>query len=343
MYSFNALNFVSGNLLLKIDLIGYKNQGESIIIRLEDDNGLAFCGVIDCFKLGSLNKTVETLQAEKVDTLNFLIWTHPDKDHTAGLDSLIETYLPDNVDCFAIPEGFTVKEMAQLVDNGDYKTFKNIYALIENHLDALGEKFITVNHATRLPALELQTEIGVPFTFEIECFAPLSHLTKRYNIDCLRRFAANGISWQEKTNIFSIGFIIKLGNRKLCFTGDIINDTLRHIHQGKVLRYFKDLDFLKIPHHGGESSSDLLTMLAACSKTSRKAVKYAGVTVFSPQQLPNKTVLKKYATYSEKVYCTNNLNGDNNNDFGIFSLEIPLDTALPIETFCTGNAAEVIP
>ena len=84
------------NLLIKVYVIGYSNRGESICILFLDagyDNKVLYSIVIDSFKYKGLNETVEILNQWGIDKdkLNMLVWSHPDYDHTYGIDEIITT------------------------------------------------------------------------------------------------------------------------------------------------------------------------------------------------------------------------------------------------------------
>jgi beta-lactamase superfamily II metal-dependent hydrolase len=76
-------------------LIGYSNQGESIVFLLKADGHVAYAGVVDCYECNSINKTIDILNTEGVEKIDFLCWTHPHDDHTVGLNRILESFCDD--------------------------------------------------------------------------------------------------------------------------------------------------------------------------------------------------------------------------------------------------------
>ena len=89
------------NLLIKVYVIGYPNRGESICILFLDagyDNKVLYSIVIDSFKYKGLNETLEILKQWGIDKekLNMLVWSHPDYDHTYGINEIINKFCNEN-------------------------------------------------------------------------------------------------------------------------------------------------------------------------------------------------------------------------------------------------------
>jgi len=98
--------YYSGSLQIVIYLIGYSSQGESIIFSIEADNGdnvKLFCAVIDSYEIANINKTIETIDKLGYKKIDLLCWTHPDEDHSLGIDTLLSKYV-DNNSIILIPE-----------------------------------------------------------------------------------------------------------------------------------------------------------------------------------------------------------------------------------------------
>lgn len=94
--SFSSFN----NLNLSIYLIGYKNVGESIIVLFNDeqktDESAVFSIVVDCYKNDNLFLTQKILDDNGVKGVDMVCWTHPHRDHTPGIDAIVNKYFkPD--------------------------------------------------------------------------------------------------------------------------------------------------------------------------------------------------------------------------------------------------------
>ena len=99
------------NLRAEVYLIGYPKMGESQLVLLRDkSNGkIYFSAVIDSYTHESVNKTIELLKSNSVTQLNLLCWTHPDKDHSIGIDSIFNDFCSNDT-LILLPEGVNGSE-----------------------------------------------------------------------------------------------------------------------------------------------------------------------------------------------------------------------------------------
>ena len=67
-------------------------QGDSTLITIDD-----MVILIDAGNIGYGNKIAKFLRQENIDTINYLIGTHPDADHVGGLDEIINHLHVDNL------------------------------------------------------------------------------------------------------------------------------------------------------------------------------------------------------------------------------------------------------
>lgn len=58
----NLPYLVKEKLVIEINVIGYKTQGESSIVFIKKDSKIFFSIVVDCFCYHKMNKTVEILR-----------------------------------------------------------------------------------------------------------------------------------------------------------------------------------------------------------------------------------------------------------------------------------------
>ena len=100
------------NLRVRIYVVGYHKQGESIVIILLDNatEEIFYCGVIDTFKKKNIHITKEILEHYGIKRIDILCWSHPDNDHSWGLDELLENYCDDQTD-FLYPYGVEPNNM----------------------------------------------------------------------------------------------------------------------------------------------------------------------------------------------------------------------------------------
>lgn len=97
---------VKEKLVIEINVIGYKTEGESSVVFIKYDSGIAFSIVVDCFCYQNKNKTVEILRNNNVKSIDYLCWSHPDYDHSQGMCDIFTEFvnektiinIPENVD-----------------------------------------------------------------------------------------------------------------------------------------------------------------------------------------------------------------------------------------------------
>ena len=100
------------NLLVKVFVIGYSLRGESIIMLFIDKDRLdniLYSIVIDCFTYKNINKTEEILNEYGISRIDMLCWSHPDFDHTKGIDTIIHKFCNETTKIM-LPQGLNGKE-----------------------------------------------------------------------------------------------------------------------------------------------------------------------------------------------------------------------------------------
>lgn len=236
----NSPIFFSGDLTLKIYTINYKSEGESIIFLIEDDNGPLFCGVVDCFEYKKKNKTIELLKQKGVKRIDFLCWTHTDKDHSIGIDKIVKKYVTKDT-LVILPEYIDCREDEFINYN---KRIKATFALIN---DLILDRKVIFNSGSRNKIL-LKKDLTNGLTtlpISITSLSPDSAIVRRRVL-------------KEKyyhKNDFSVALKIEIGNRILLLTSDIEDITSQQIESYSIPNR---IDFLKIPHHSSKGVTKLL-------------------------------------------------------------------------------------
>lgn len=81
------------NLIVKVFVIGYRERGESIVVLFLEGNIVLYSIVIDSYKTKEGESyTYKILERYNVEHINILCWTHPDIDHSVGIEELFEKY-----------------------------------------------------------------------------------------------------------------------------------------------------------------------------------------------------------------------------------------------------------
>lgn len=331
---------------LNVYIIGYENQGESIIVSVGDK----FIGVIDCFKVNNLFETKRILKEYKLP-LDFVCWTHVDWDHTYGLSELREFINANTV--FIVPEGYSSTEVRRMfLDSKNYKheEYKKIYDLLD---DISPDNFISANNNTEIYNFKFNFEDD-EYDFLIKSFAPLSKIVRdigkknlKYTILNLESKENFGREWYEGynrfNNLFSLGLEITLKLKsediRICLTGDLDNETIEKMNPKAINRIFRRNTILKIPHHGSNNANKLIDF----NYDKGIVFDYAISTSFKSAGLPNSSILEKYKRYG-KVYRTDK---QSCNKYGIVKYTYPIvDFAnkkdLPRELELFGDAGEAM-
>ena len=107
---YKQMVYFKEKLLIETYIIGYKKQGEAILFFVRTDKGISFSGLVDCFYLKDIDKVRDILESNKICSLDFICWTHPDWDHSKGLKNIIDNYASEKTNIW-IPEGVEVGEI----------------------------------------------------------------------------------------------------------------------------------------------------------------------------------------------------------------------------------------
>lgn len=281
--------------IINIYTIGYDRQGESIYISIESKNKEFFYDIlIDCYKT-TKNITKELLKRiKKEEEINCICLSHYHDDHIYGLDEILKDYSKKNtlvlvpdVDCEKSLSDNAKRirsEIANLVKNG----CKN-----KGTVQKVSNPNIIINRKIFVEDKELE--------FEILAISPLSNITMR-NVDRSPK--------DIEQNDYSISLLITLGNLRLLFTGDVMNNTLRCID------YKYDINFLKIPHHGSNDSDKIFDI----ANLNRNTVCVS--TNYTAANLPSTDLLDKYIELTDELYITQK---DSKEDFGIIQAKYELN------------------
>ena len=230
----------SGDLRVKIFVIGYKNQGESIIILFidagEEGCPVKYSIVIDCFKYSKRNITDEILRRYSVDTISMLCWTHPDLDHSVDIDTLIKKYCKESTQIL-LPEHF-YNEPSDIITINN-KTLQGAVDKVFN-LNRLKKRTVTNISVTDRGYSEIKSlkfaGVDKSVFVSVNAVTPISSI--------LANYVKKG-NHNVNKNELSISFIIDIDGYYLYFGGDTMNGHIDAINPA----YLEQCRFVKIPHH----------------------------------------------------------------------------------------------
>lgn len=311
-------------LCFSIYVIGYSDQGESILLILKEKSSekVLYSIVVDCYEEDNLHKTIELLTTNNINNIHLLCWTHPDEDHSKGLLKLINEKCNSST-IFLLPEGVYGKETDVINYNDeDIKVINKINSFNENRNYTV--RSVSVHPELCQPILKNIYKDSInptSVTFAISALAPCSPV--------LRRRIENEPK-KVKKNDFSIALLINIGELQFLLSGDIENQTIGMI--GK--EYLSDLCFIKTPHHTSKSSNILLKKLDNSNKVS-----VVCTTVYASNFLPDPDLISEYKKYCEKFHSTG-LKSDNGESFGIVEYEFDVVEKEISKLELFGNAIE---
>ncbi|MBJ2189101.1 MAG: hypothetical protein JFR41_10805 [Muribaculaceae bacterium] len=281
---------------MKVFIIGYPTMGESIVTLFIDkgnDNAVLYSCVIDSFyrkdKSGkNHNETIEILKRFNVSALNLLCWSHPDFDHSRGLDDIISSYcngdsqiiLPmhvhgkpyENISYNAIDRPIIQKIVALNAKNK--RTFLSVCAGNRTRYEVADFNFIDFPDGNHIPvAIHAHSPSSSFLNDRIENDQPI------------------------KKNELSIFLTIEVDSNRFLFCGDTENEAIEQINTRHIINPL----LVKIPHHSSESSDVLLNMaLFSKKKTCACTTAYKR----GKRKLPDDNVLSKYVEQCKMVHYT---------------------------------------
>lgn len=292
--------FFEKDLIIETYIVGYKSEGEAILIFVRSDGGISFSGLVDCFCLKEINKVSEILEENKVNKLNFICWTHPDFDHSKGLKEIIDKYVSVETSIW-IPEGVDSKEITcskEVQDLFEYLKKCVINMDAEYNVYSVSDKKDMMYYNSF--CFQKNTDI---YPLRITSYAPNSKIIRKQ--DYIETFIKNDRS---------IFFVFALGEVRIFLTGDIEDDTIEKMPRDC---WGEHVHILKIPHHGSGSSIKMLDLNwndcdIACTTVYRRG----------KTNLPLPDVMKKYNERTQYLLCTGKVDGSKESeDYGVIKIE----------------------
>lgn len=270
------------DLCIETYVIGYKNEGESILFFVRADGGISFSGLVDCYKLDDVDKVKDILQENEIEKLDFICWTHPDLDHSKGLVDIIKNYVSQKTNIW-IPEGVDAQEITCSKD------VKELFIQLKKCMIDMDAEYNVYSASDRKDMMGYNSicfQKGVDiFPLEIISYAPNSKIIRKQNYT--DKFIKNDRS---------VFFVLALGSARIFLTGDVEDSTIEKIPSNF---FEKHIHIMKIPHHGSDSSGKMLDLGwqvcdVACSTVYRKG----------HSDLPLANIMKRYSEVSQYLLCT---------------------------------------
>lgn len=311
------------DLKLHVYVVGYPSKGESILLILAENEKPLISIVTDCFELSGYNHVSEILNSWGMPDIELFVWTHPHEDHSVGIKKFFEKHDKNSVSHIMMPDNFVdannnhqYKEAA--TDSYEYLQSKYNSNKVYNYHPVHYDSFSDCVFKYRLEKAGNNKEA---YNLEITILGPIAGLTAR-NADN-----------HKNDNKFSIVYKLSVNGLNLFMGGDMDKSSLSLIDED----HFKEIHFVKIPHHASRNIKDLAKKFGQNMAPQRNAVS----TVYSSGNLPDEEVLNDYCSVMDEVDCTGpkkDTNPDNN--YGCVHLIYDVAHARRLEIFKDGNAYE---
>ena len=238
------------NLQLHVHVIGYHPEGECILLILYDaaKKKVSRSVLIDCFidnvREDQLGKKMHEYGISVNNPLDLIIWTHPDSDHSLGLDKVLKTYTGDKT-LIVLPEG---ANLITILRSGVRLAYQMMLAQLKRGVKI---EHVNTSNYRKNPEeyLSIQYVDGTmdSIDFSIEILTPNgSQMVKKLEVN----------KW-HKHNDISISMIVHCGLLDLYFGGDVENNAIKTVPTYKMA----EVSFIKIPHHGSKSSTYLINVM----------------------------------------------------------------------------------
>ena len=283
---------------LHIYVLGCYPIGESILSVVWDkaEKRVLKSILFDCYEQDGINQMLPVLDKYGLKTrkLDFVIWTHPDEDHSVGFEQILKEYT-SNKTIALLPEGVT-KKIFDLSLFGIKRLFKVLRK--DNLFKKLVVERVSCSKNRTYPdeygATKYIDGVRDNLRFGLEVYTPFSHQV----------FQKTEINKSFIKNDLSLSVLLRFDDYGFFFGGDAENQSIKEVEPSS----WENVVFVKIPHHGSKSSNKLPEILEENVDWDRTGRITAVSTSFVQgcSFLPEKTVLEKYKVISDNVLLTEN-------------------------------------
>lgn len=306
-------------------------MGESILLLLCDEETVLYTVLTDCYSIDDIgseyNHVHSILDKYNVSQINAFIWTHPDKDHSIGIENTLNLYDKEHQAEIFIPEGLIYDgktgdsfcDEARLAINYIYSHYsKKGSQTAKRHIHTVS----TDDHEIRdLVIFDIFADDEMdPVICKFRFVQPYSEFCNH----------ANFWDMELEHNLMSIVFSLELNGRNYLFTGDLMDDGARRIKQDE---FFSRINYIKIPHHGSDHSEEFLGMVTHYYNNYNNHWLTSTVTRFNRSNDPKDRILKMYCKLGDVYYITND-----NNKVGCIETIVDIINDECV-TNCEGNAS----
>lgn len=285
--------------------ITYKDVGQGDSITLEWENGgVQKIGIIDCNRKGRLNPVIDHLEATGHKEIDFIILSHPHRDHYSGMLDLL-VYLEK--------KGYQVKRFCHTLhwSATNYWKYFEVGSADSRLLKKIISKLGTLKEAgliKRIDGLGCDSVLKIDSDLTLECLAP-SHddaveFQKIVNADADK----NVKEASQAANHLSTIFKICVGEVGILFTSDAEITALEGIiDRDNTSLTSTSFQLCQLPHHGSVNNHYPAFWNILVTGHLKHAVISAGM--HRTYNHPSYEVISAFHEEGYSIHCTNILNG----------------------------------
>lgn len=311
------------NLYINVYIIGYSNQGESIILLIKELDIVIYSIVIDSYVYKEIHETIEILKQNRVNNIDIFCWSHPDEDHTLGINDIINSFCKKNT-IFLLPQGVNGKDYDPI--NYSKESIEAIKTINSTNSYQNYSHYTVQAHpeaSSRIKKVTFKDSFNRTAVLDIQAIAPISAVINRITQNEPEKIVQN---------LYSIALLILIGDKKFLFSGDIENQSIRQILDEDLL----DIFLLKTPHHTSKSSSVLYDKI----KYLKQEIPYSCTTVFCKHNLPDLELIYNYKNCFTRFHSTGT-NEDSDINFGVIEYTYSLTGGTDDIIKLYGHAEEI--
>jgi beta-lactamase superfamily II metal-dependent hydrolase len=222
-------------------------QGDSVILEWFDKKKNYRVGIIDCNLKGRSNPVVNHIEKSQPEMIDFIILSHPHKDHYSGMLELLDHVEKNNIKVLQFAH--TLKGIGTLYWRWFEKNTSDLKLLIKivRKLKILKEKDLIV----RIQPLVENVHINLSENIRIVCLAPSHDEIEKYQETVKYRPEKNITKASAAANHLSSILKLNFRGKYALFTSDAEKTTFERVIKQHDL---KDKKFLacQLPHHGSK-------------------------------------------------------------------------------------------
>ena len=213
------------NLVLEVHTVGYPEMGESIVTFLKDGSRVLLTVIIDSFKTDNADEVKRILEDNGHPSINIFIWTHPDEDHSVGIENLLDEFDKERKAIVYMPANMTKDIMT--------------CEAAKNALDYLMKNYDTGRNYQLRPILTVGDQVSTQNGFTIHERLTNRIITGNFSFllpdtSLTMRRSYHGAKNPGDMNDFSLVYVLELNGIHYLFGGDMTKQSIQFIERKEL-------------------------------------------------------------------------------------------------------------